>query len=41
LLKFPLNDKTVMSIKYEQLNIVIWSVVLWSFVCRRYMWWIV
>ena len=30
-----------MSIKYEQLNIVIWSVVLWSFVCRRYMWWIV
>jgi hypothetical protein len=27
-----------MSIKYEQLNTVIWSVVLWSFVCR---WWIV
>jgi hypothetical protein len=25
----------------QRVNIVAWSVVLWSFVCRRYMWWIV
>jgi len=30
-----------MSIIYEQLNIVVWSVLLWNFVYRRYMWWVV
>jgi len=27
-----------MSIKYQKLKVVVWSMVLWSDVHRRYMW---
>jgi len=29
-----------MSIKYQKLKIVVWSMVLWNDVRRGYMWWI-
>jgi len=38
LLKLRLNGKTVTSIKYQKLRMVVWSMVLWSDVYRRYVW---
>lgn len=39
-LKFLINGETVVSVKYQKLKIVVWSVVLWSDVRRRrmFMW---
>ena len=39
-LKFQLNGKTIMSIKYEKLQTAVRSIGLRKDVRRRYMWWI-
>jgi hypothetical protein len=38
--KIRSNGKTVMSIKYEKVNIFVWNVVLWSDVHIRFMLWL-